>query len=130
MWSGDKAGLSTSEYPRIGKATSTCKTIIGPRHPITFLINLKVNNELPTYHVSIVLSIMGSVRDYAEAFHDCVCRPYHGHLAGLRRPPWCGRRPWCGDYSIAVQIKQMWHSGNVTTAAISVAVGIRNLSHY
>ena len=43
--------------------------------------------------------------------------------------PWCGRPPWYWD-SVAGQIKQMWYVGNVTMTAISVAVGIRNLSHY
>ena len=31
---------------------------------------------------------------------------------------------------IAVQTKQMWYVGNATMTVISVAVGIRNLSHY
>ena len=62
-------------------------------------------------------------------FHDCACRPYHYHLAGLRRAPWGGRPRWDGD-SITVKIKQMWYVGNVTMTAVSVAVGIRNLSHY
>ena len=62
-------------------------------------------------------------------FTTAVCRPYHGHFTGLNRAPWGGRPPWGGD-SIAVQIKQMWYVGNVTMTAISVSVGIRNLSQY
>ena len=62
-------------------------------------------------------------------FTTAVCRPYDGHFAGLNRAPWGGRPPWGGD-SIAVQIKQMWYVGNVTMTAISVSVGIRNLSQY
>ena len=61
-------------------------------------------------------------------FTTVVCRPYHGHLVGLNRAPWAGRPPWAGD-SIDVQIKQMWYVGNVTMTVISVAVGIRKLSH-
>ena len=54
--------------------------------------------------------------------------PYGSNLTQTSLARWCGS-PSRTRKPIAVKIKQLWYIGNVSMTAISLAVGIRNLSH-